>query len=765
MNSLLDILVSLLAKDAPPGAYNDWQIVMTTSLPQWAQLGLLAAVALALVGTYFGLARTSRGTRATLYVLRILIAVWMLVLLMQPAVELRAVSRVRTRVALMVDSSRSMGLPTDKGSRAEMVSAHLEGAASEFADLASKAVIEPMLFGERTHPLEALPSPLPTDEGRTDILRALNEVSWQSSGRELGAVILYSDGADTEGLNLEQARRTAAKLGVPIYAVGFSNRSSAADLAVRRILADDFAFVYNTVSLQAEVESQGLGLSEVMVTLKRNGVVVQSKAASLVDGRGRVAFEFKPKNIGKQVYEVSVPVQAGEVVDSNNAKSLVLKVIRDRIRVLHVAGRPSWDVRYLRELLKRNPNVDLISFFILRSTTDLQKAPAEELALIPFPVNELFTTELPSFDVVIYQNFSYRPYRMARYLKNIRDYVLKDAKSFLMVGGNFGFEDGWYAGTEISDILPLRLGGALPFDVGEFRPRLTAAGRRHPITRIGEPGEPPQAVYRRLPKLAGFNSSIGLAPNSQALLTHPTLPGNPPVVALREFDKGGRSMSVATDSMWFWRFPAVANGGTGREFDRFWSNSLRWLIRDPDLARVRLRTEHSVVLKGDVIGAEAQVLGPDYRGLEGATVEAQLVPVGPARGIKGQALEVTTGPEGKAVLLFENVEPGAYRIQVRARKDSERIGTAREPVIVEASDIELAAPFPRPEVLRALAESSGGAFVDVSESLPDIKIKDARRVEVDRTRRIPVWDSGLAFMILLLLAGAEWWLRRRAGLL
>ena len=70
-------------------------------------------------------------------------------------------------------------------------------------------------------------------------------------------------------------------------------------------------------------------------------------------------------------------------------------------------------------------------------------------------------------------------------------------------------------------------------------------------------------------------------------------------------------MAVATDSLWFWRFPAVGQGGAGREFDRFWNNALRWMIRDPQLARVRLSTERSVLLKGEPVGAEVQVLGPE----------------------------------------------------------------------------------------------------------------------------------------------------------
>ncbi|MEQ9498250.1 MAG: glutamine amidotransferase [Deltaproteobacteria bacterium] len=762
MNGPVDLLVGWLAPDATSGAYNDWQIVATTTLAPWLLTTIALLLAVALAGSIFGLRRVTGTRRWILIGLRVLAAVWVMIVVLQPAIELRAVSRVRTRVALLADASRSMGIATPDGTRAEVVAEHLEDNRGRLEALAEQAVIEPMTFGERTHPVERLPTPLPTEEGRTDLLRALNEISWQSSGRELGAVLLYSDGADTQGLTVEAARRKAAKLGAPIYAVGFSKEASAPDLAIRRVLSDDFAFVHNTVTLDVELEERGLDVDQVTVTLKQDGTIIKTTEAKIVDGSARVSFEFKPRKIGKQVYQVSVPVQSGEVVDSNNTKSVVLKVIRDRIRVLQVAGRPSWDERFLRELLKRNPNVDLISFFILRSTTDLQKAPQEELALIPFPVNDLFTTELNSFDVVIYQNFSYRPYRMRHYLRNIRDYVLQGG-SFLMIGGDFAFEDGFYAGTPIEDILPVRLGGTLPWDNAEFSPRLTRQGRRHPITRIGEPGEPPEAAYRRLPPLAGFNASLGLMPSSQSLLVHPGLPGNPPLVAIREVGQG-RTMAVTTDSMWFWRFLAVADGSAGREFDRFWSNSLRWLIRDPELSRVRLTADRSVVMLGDPVGAEVKVLGPDYRGVAGAKVHAELIPVESKNGTAA-ARDVVTGPEGSAVLVFRDVEPGTYAIRVDARANGERVGRATEPVIVESADVELAAPFPQPEIMRALAESSGGRYIDVSESLGDIEIRDARRVEVDRTRRIPIWDTFFALITLLVVAGLEWWLRRRAGLL
>jgi uncharacterized membrane protein len=762
--NLADLIIRIFAPEAGIGAYNDWRIVATTTLATWVLFSIGAALVVAVVVSARTLRRVPLRRAIILLLLRASAAIWVMGLILRPAIELRAVSRVRSRVALLVDGSRSMGLATPDGTRAELVEKHLADNEARLTELAQRAVIEPALFGERVHAMERLPDKLPTEEPRTDIARALNETSWQSSGRELGAVILYSDGADTEGLTPESARALGQKIGAPIYTIGLSKDASAPDLAIRRIVADDFAFVLNTVTLEVEIEARGLDLSSVPVTLKQDGTVIAAKEANLEDGHARVTFEFKPRKTGKLVYEVSVPVQPGEVVEGNNKRSMVLKVIRDRIRVLQVAGRPSWDERFLREFLKRNPNVDLISFFILRSTTDVQKAPQEELALIPFPVNDLFTTELNTFDVVIYQNFSYRPYRMSQYLPKIRDYVVSHGGGFMMIGGDSSFEDGGYSQTPIADILPIRTEGAPPWDPTEYHPRLTKEGRRHPITRIGEPGEPPETVFEHLPPLSGINSALSLNPGAQALLVHPSLPGNPPVVSIREVGQG-RTMAVSTDSLWNWRFVAVNEGSAGREFDRFWSNSLRWLIRDPELARVRVKADRSVMLLGDPVGAEVKVLGPDYRGLSGATVTTELMEIDGANKRPVATQDAITGPEGTAIALFKNVKPGTYVIRAQAVASQEKIGLAEEPVIVEAADVEFQAPFPRPDILKALSDGSGGKYIDLGDRMPSLDIKDARRVEVDRTKRIPIWDTFPAFFGLLIFAGCEWWLRRRSGLL
>ncbi len=145
-------------------------------------------------------------------------------------------------------------------------------------------------------------------------------------------------------------------------------------------------------------------------------------------------------------------------------------MIRDRVRVLHLSGRPSWDERFLRSMLRRDPNVDLVSFFILRTETDEQPWNHNDLSLIPFPTFEIFEEQLRSFDLVIFQNFNYAPYGVEPFLPNVRDYV-EGGGALAMVGGDLSFASGGYGATALRDVLPVELPPAPPTLDGRQRRR------------------------------------------------------------------------------------------------------------------------------------------------------------------------------------------------------------------------------------------------------------------------------------------------------
>jgi hypothetical protein len=523
--------------------------------------------------------------------------------------------------------------------------------------------------------------------------------------------------------------------------------------------------VHNTFEIEVTLETAGFGGVTLPVTLKREGEVVTSQSVALAtDGPTKVVLKSKPDRIGEFVYTISTPVLSGEAVAENNERSFVLTVIRDKIRVLQVAGRPSWDERFLRQHLKENPNVDLISFFILRTPTDLPGAPENELSLIPFPVEKLFTTELRSFDVVIFQDFDYRPYKMAQYLPNIRTAVLEAGLGFVMVGGEQSFAGGGYVGTEIEDILPLRpeMGGLLP---GAVTPTLTDAGRLHPVTDLSRGAGKNEQIWKSLGAWASLNRTGGLATLATALVVEPRLGGGGPQPLVAVMDAGqGRTMAIATDTMWRWRFAAGVSGGASeRAYHRFWSNALRWLVRDPEHSRVRVSPDKRRFDVGEPVDVTLTVLGQDYQPVPSATLRVSLEQTGAGH---LRLDDLTAGEGGVARQRYTSLVPGAYRVKATASASGKQLGEGQGIFVVEARSLELLRGAPRPDLLALVSDVTAGKARQAGDDPWErLALIDPDVVEVDRRRNIELWDNAWALIAGVVLLALDWAIRRRRGYL
>ncbi|HET7824719.1 MAG TPA: glutamine amidotransferase [Anaeromyxobacter sp.] len=754
-------------------AYNDWRLTVLTPLPAWALALLALAAVAAVVLAHRGLrGEQRRGRRAALLSLRAASAVLALFLLAEPAVELLQTARVRNRFAVLVDASRSMGFPVepDGPSRSAAAGKLLSSARAALDRLADRADVEWWAFGSDVAPADPaeVTKGIPPRAGATDILGALKGVaSGSGSTRRLAGALVISDGADNaalaDGLGPE-ARAELRALGVPVNAVSVG-RSAPKDLAIERVAVDDFAFVRNTVTVEATLRARGFADEEVRVVLRREGAVVASATVKLERGRDRytVPLSFAPDQTGTFVFTVAAPVLPGEVVTENNSRSFVLRVIRDRVRVLLVAGRPSWDVRFLRGLLKQDPNVDLVSFFILRSNQD-DPGPQHELSLIPFPVQEIFGEQLRTFDAVVFVNFAYAPYRgleIERYLPNVRDYV-RNGGALAMVGGEQSFGDGRYGETPLADVLPVSPIDGTSMSEVETRFRLTPEGKRHPVTSLVPGDGPNETAWSGLPPVSAVNLTRPLPPGtgSSVLLDVPGVQvgGAPaPLVAVREVGQG-RTLAVTTDASWRWGFLAAEGGQGNRSYIRFWNSALRWLVRDPGLAPLQVEPDAPAVEPGAPVGIGISARGPDWGPAAGKRVSAELVAEDGRPVARGEAV---ADRDGMARLELVPPGPGAYKIVARGEGGGE---PATGAVAVRGAGPEDADAAPRPELLSAIAEATGGRFSALpGGSLPELAMADPEVVEIGRRKAVPIWDRAWFLGALALTLAGEWVLRRRWG--
>lgn len=603
---------------------------------------------------------------------------------------------------------------------------------------------------------------------RSDLSSALEAIAHAADERPAAIVVLSDGRLDRPGATGpgDAVRAALGTLEVPVHTVALAD-AAPRDASIRSVKAAGAAVAHQAMSLRIEIGCDGgLDCDELQVSAKElreqgDPTILAQGTAHVTGGVGTVELPVTLDRAGTRILEVAIAAPAGDTIPDNDRRFVTIDVARDRVRVLHVAGRPTYDVRALRMWLKSDASVDVVAFFILRTLTDnVQAADSDELALIPFPVDELFSVHLPSFDAVVLQDFNALPYGLDKHLGALARYVDKGG-GLIMVGGPDAFIGGNYAGTPLAKVLPVDLPvtpgserDSRGADLGSFSPRITEAGRAAPVLA------PLRALIgEELPDMPGANIVGDARSDATVLLEHSkrkTASGAPmPVLALGEAGSG-RTIALAMDGSHKLLFSAFAANAAGRAHGAFWDAMLGWLMRDP-------RFEPAVidVPDGCIAGEETTLLLRPLPGQKGeATVTVTRLGSGEV------ARKVTTklaAGGGPVEIAAGRLSPGGYTALVEIQTSGGGKGpTTRRDFACEKGGDEWADSRPDAARLRAIAEATKGraVLVDEAGSLP---LPEATRVATERhvAPILPPWAWSLCAAVAL---GAHWIVRRRGGL-
>lgn len=756
-------------------------LIPAEDLPAWLPWTAVAIVAVGLLLLVFEL-RRAREARRVLVALSALLAAGALLGAVVRPQRLRAREvNLAPRVVLLVDRSRSMALPsTDQPDGepridvAERVARELRGRIGGRVDVVAFGVGAP-----RADSLDGAP-------GRTALARA------DLAGSDLGAavhaiaerhddppaaLIVVSDGRVEIG---DLAERRGP---FPIHAVSIGD-GSPKDASIRAVRLAGAAVAHQALPLRVEVAcTGGLACGELTITVRElrerepnasgadTSAVLATGTANVRDGTATIELPITLERAGTRAIEVALAAPKDDAIPDDDRRLLSIDVARERVRVLHIAGRPSYDVRALRTWLKADAAMDVVSFFILRTPGDDVNAPDEDLALIPFPVRELFTEYLPTFDAVIIQDFDAEPYGLTPHLPAIARYV-EHGGGLVHIGGPNAFSAGGYAGSPLARVTPAAIprltADKQPADAAPFVPVESPAGRGAPILQ-----DLHAVIGDDLPEFPGANVLGDLQHGGVALWTHPkrTTPSGKPMPVLSIADIGdGRSIALALDSTRLLAFSPFAAKSSGRGFDALFRGLLGWLMRDPRYEPVRGRLVHEDGVSPCLAGAKA-ALRLEASPIAGPSrLRAAIAPLEPPRAQSGESLPATLDREleGKPPLVVPlGLAPSgsfALRLAVGEKGAEPTLGAlaTRALGVCERGGDEWADPRPDRATLEKVAKASGGVVVKPSE-LSAIPTPKAAVVALERTVAplLPTWAWAALAAITM---GAHWFARRRSGL-
>jgi hypothetical protein len=565
-------------------------------LPLWLLAGLAGLALLALVPALW---RRARGVwwRALSFAL-------LLLALANPRLVQES-REGRPDIALLVqDRSDSARIGT-RGAQMDAARAALEAEAARFPDLELRTLDVPEGGNQGTRLMSAI------DRALAEIPRA-----------RLAGILALTDG---------QAHDVPAS---PSYDAPFHTIQAGSAGGVGRRLR---GFVGRSVELRVAVEELGVPANQangpVRLTIRRDGNPPRVESVPL--GREhRITIPIERG--GPTVVEVAADERPGEVSTLNNRAVVTINGVRDRLRVLLVSGEPHSGERTWRRLLKADPNVDLVHFTILRPPEKDDLTPLNELALIAFPVRELFQVKLREFDLIVFDRFSNRGILPPTYLRNIADYVRGGGALLLSVGPEF-LGSSSLANTPLGTVLPARpLLGQEGLAEGAFRPRITEAGARHPVTQ----GLTGANTTNAQPQWGRWYRHLRADPQSGT-----TVMDSPDGTPLLQLDRvgEGRVALLLSDQIWLWS-RGHDGGGPQAELLR---RAAHWLMREPELEEEDLTAR-----------IEAGTLSVVRRSVE-AGAPPEITVTAPDGTVTRQPAQAESG--GRAVLALPATQPGVWQ--------------------------------------------------------------------------------------------------------
>lgn len=682
-----------------------------------------------------GVAPDTGFVRSVLRLLRFGAVAGLLILLLHPVVRFRHRNIRLPVVGLLLDDTISMTVLDNGRLRGGFLRSLNQS--RPILDLGKRARVMTGLFSNRLDTLTPLEIDSMTFSGAsTDLSRMLYDFQEQTAAEPVRSLILISDGRMSTGENPLYAARSC---GYPIHTLVLGDSVQKPDLILEDVVANSVVYVDNPVQLNLMIRSPGFSDRVATVTLRSGQQILDQKKLRLTSEQAGhpLQLEFTPRQTGLQKLTVELSRFENEVTDENNRREIHVQVLKRRIRVALVAGRPSPDAGYINRFFSNHPDLDLETYTLRNDGSFYEGAFPSSQSLQETDV--LFLADAPT------RGFPRPVFRTIQQ-------ALETGVSLL-----------WMAGPEM-DLNQMKLISALlPFtEMQSAEERLvsieqTEAGRRHPVTRIIRPGgDDASQGWHQLPSI--YSGWLRLEPREGAAVLAQSETGIPLITA---FHSGPVKTVALTGSGWY-RLDMLMKGvGRDNQLIRsIFENSLRWLALHESVQPVQLQTDKGIVRAGEDVMIHVNV----YGGLNQIAEHARVSGTVRFRQNNIQ-LEFETRGEGRYRALYRSFEGGEHQIAVQACYDDQVLGSDTASVMIDAFHPEYMDTRSNPGLMRSISRATGGRF-GTPDSLASIV--NAIQYPPFSEEKISEWNPLEALWILILLIlilSTEWFIRIRNGML
>lgn len=554
----------------------------------------------------------------------------------------------------------------------------------------------------------------------TDLSNLINEFETRYYNRNLGAIIVASDGNYNQGIN---PNYLPASLNAPIYGVLLGDTGKVNDLAIKEVISNSISFFGDEFPVEINLNAEGMDDKNYSLQIFNNGKVVFEEKGTI---EGENWFKSLPillnaENVGVQKYTLLLKGDAEEAVLQNNKAVFYIDILDERLKIAIVSATAHPDVATWKNALKKNKNYEVHVYDADKFDEKVNDFSLFILYQVP--------TKSSHIDLISRIKDAKIPILYHIGLKTNINEFNRSSKGEYTLTIEADVEENFKA-TFNKDFSLYSVNKRI-IDIQDNLPPLTA-----PLLVVSS-----NNVYQKLmtKKIGQLDTQIPFW-----ILSESSIP---------------KSTVIIGEGLWRWNIHAYKEFESHDEFDNFLQQNVKYLIRKSSNKRFEINVDKEF-FEGSRVKMNAQVLNPSMESANGADIELTLI-----NSDKEKFNYAFTESTSTYNLDLGALESGDYSYTAKA-KLNEEIFVQKGKFTIKKRMLEQKDTRANAALMYQWAEKTGGKLfypnqIDeisklvLQSNLASISYQTERYTELIRL-------SWLLFVISLFLS-IEWFLRRYFG--
>lgn len=558
------------------------------------------------------------------------------------------------------------------------------------------------------------------DGKQTDIASALHQLNERFVNRNIGAVVLATDGLYNLGADPQYEARN---IKTSIYTIALGDTTPRRDLLIGNVNYNKTAYLGNDFEVELLAEAYQSAGENMRLTVTEDGRQLNTQNISITSAAFKkvIPLKLNADKKGLRKFTVSLAPLKNELSVQNNTETFYVEVLDARQKILLLYDGPHPDISVIKQSIESNRNFEV-------------KASA-----------------MADFGAL-----------------NANDYTL--AILYQLSAASYGKVQNILTGK-----MPLWLVAGTQADINGFN-------RSQKMVKINAGGDDAQEVFAQpMPTFTAFtltdstqNKIAKLPPLMAAYGTYETqantavllkqkignVPTAYPLLAFND-EGGGRTAVLTAEGLWRWQLAEYREYGNHHALEELFSQSVQYLTANANRERFRVYPSKNIFDEGENVLLNAELYNDALELVNTPDVSIAL------KSSEGKNYSFLFTRSGQSYQLNAGALPvGEYSYTATAKNGKQQF-TAHGQITVKQLNLEARQSTANHQLLNAIATRSGGqmllpAQIDKLANL--IRKNDNIKTVVYEDRRYNDMISlKWIFGLLIVLLSAEWFMRKREG--